>query len=163
MPTARPWPLLLVVALAACGGGDAAPSDSLAVIPAAPATPVVSAPPAGSAAAITGAIIEVRMVGDGKGYRFEPATVKAVPGDGIKFVVISGGPHEVAFDLAAVPPESRDQLRWNMPNSTEGRSPLLSHEQETWTVSLGSLAKGRYPFVSTPRVAQGMKGEIVIQ
>lgn len=178
-PTFRAVALLAALAAAtaatACGGGEPAPADSLSVdAPApAPATEPTGAPEAaptpgagaipGSPAPITGSIIEVRLVGDARGYRFEPAQITARPGDAVKFVVISGGPHEIAFDLGVVPEASRQQLQFNMPNATEGRSPLLVAPQEAYTVSLGALAPGTYPFVSTPRLPQGMKGEIRIQ
>lgn len=103
------------------------------------------------------------MIGDAKGYRFEPQHVTARAGDGVKFVVVSGAPHEIAFDLEAIRVEWRERLLLNMPNATNGRSPLLVGENETWTVSLGGLGPGKYPFVSTPRLPQGMKGEIEIQ
>lgn len=163
--------------LAACGGGDRAPADS-ATASAAPAASAASettavapedAPPPridvlpGSAAPITGAVHEVQMIGDAKGFRFEPSHITARPGDAVKFVVISGGPHEVAFDLDKVPPASREQLLINMPNSADGKSPLLSGTREAWTVSLGALSPGVYPFVSMPRLPQGMKGEIEIR
>lgn len=159
--------------LAACSGGEGGGADTAAAsatpaVPS-PATALPSSPSPrvplepGTAAAITGAIIEVKMIGDGAGYRFEPQHVTARQGDGVKFVVISGGPHEIAFDLDAVPQDSRDRLQWNMPNGTNGRSPLLVAENETWTVSLGGLKPGRYPFVSTPRLPQGMKGEIEVR
>lgn len=159
--------------LAACGGAETSTSDSAAaraalVVPSPPTgaveSPVLDVPvQPGMTAPITGAIIEVRMIGDAMGYRFVPQHVTAKPGDGVKFVVVSGGPHEIAFDLDAIPAESRDQLQMNMPNSTNGRSPLLISENETWTVSLGALKAGKYPFVSTPRLPQGMKGDIEIQ
>jgi plastocyanin len=170
---------LLLAAVAACGGGESAVSDSAAASgPAATdgaatraqATSSQAAAPEpgagaipGSPAPIVGSIIEVHMIGDARGYRFEPAQITAKPGDAVKFVVVSGGPHEVSFDLAAVPEASRQQLQFNMPNSTDGRSPLLVAPQEAYTVSLGGLAAGVYPFVSTPRLPQGMKGEIRIQ
>lgn len=168
--------VVATLALAACGGGENAAADSTqqttlppsaeqpksaSAAPEAPG-PAIDVIP-GTAAPITGAIIEVKLVGDAKGYRFEPQHITARAGDGVKFVVISGGPHEIAFDLNAVPPASRTQLQVNMPNSADGRSPLLSGVQETWTLSLGALAPGRYPFVSTPRLPQGMKGEIEIR
>lgn len=103
------------------------------------------------------------MIGDASGYRFEPARIVARPGDGIRFVVVSGGPHEVAFDLDRVPPGARSQLVANMPNGTDGHSPLLSVPSEAWMVSLTGLTPGVYPFVSTPRLPQGMKGEIEIR
>ena len=57
--------------LAACGGKteEAAPAaDSTAV--AAPAAEAAAAP-----AAVTGATVEVKMIGDAQGYRFEPANI----------------------------------------------------------------------------------------
>lgn len=162
--------------LVGCGSGETPAVDSVSTsaVPSAsqqsPAASVISdAPPPpvdaipGAAAQITGAIIEVRMIGDAKGYRFEPQHITAKTGDGVKFVVVSGGPHEIAFDLAAVPAESRNQLQMNMPNSASGRSPLLTGVQEAWTLSLGALTPGTYPFVSTPRIPHGMKGEIEIR
>lgn len=168
--------LALTFSLAACGNSEmreadsvlaatpnaaaAAPSaDSGAPASAAPATPIPSA----SAAPITGTIIEVRLIGDAKGYRFEPQHLVAKVGDGVKFVVMSGGPHEIAFDLDQVPAETRLQLLANMPNGNNGRSPLLSVPRETWTLSLGALKPGSYPFVSTPRLPQGMKGVLEVQ
>ncbi len=161
------------LSLTACGGREGSSSDSGSsaksadAVPPAAVTSEAAAPridvAPGTAVPITGAIIEVKMIGDTKGYRFEPQHVAARVGDGVKFVVISGGPHEIAFDLDAIPAESRTQLQINMPNSENGRSPLLTASQETWTVSLGGLKPGRYPFVSTPRLPQGMKGEIELQ
>ncbi|MBK6487567.1 MAG: hypothetical protein IPF98_11965 [Gemmatimonadetes bacterium] len=162
--------------LAGCGSGEtpAVDSASASATPSSSqqspvAAPIADAPSAqvgaipGAAAPITGAIIEVKLIGDAKGYRFEPQHIAAKAGDGVKFVVVSGGPHEIAFDLAAIPAESRNQLQMNMPNSANGRSPLLAGVQETWTLSLGALTPGTYPFVSTPRLPQGMTGEIEIR
>jgi len=175
------YPILVLGLLVACGGEPRAddrtadtaaaafPADSRDALEHAAAdsaamsasTPVLP-PPGGMAAPITGRIFEVRMIGDARGFRFEPAHVRAKPGDGVKFVVESGGPHEVTFDLDAVPQSTKLQLLVNMPNSASGRSPLLAAPREAWTVSLGGLAPGTYPFVSTPRLPQGMKGEIEI-
>lgn len=167
--------LALSLSLAACGSSETREADSiLATTPdaaAAPSaesgTPVAAAPatpiPAASAAPITGTIVEVKLIGDSKGYRFEPQHLVAKVGDGVKFVVMSGGPHEIAFDLDQVPAETKLQLLANMPNGSNGRSPLLSVPRETWTLSLGALKPGRYPYVSTPRLPQGMKGEIEVQ
>jgi plastocyanin len=167
---------LTILLLAACGRGDRAPADSAtadsrsaSAAPSTAAAPTPDAPPPqidvvpGTAAPITGAVHEVQMIGDAKGYRFEPSHITARAGDAVKFVVVSGGPHEIAFDLDKVPAESRSQLEFNMPNSANGKSPLLSGSREAWTVSLGALKPGLYPFVSTPRLPQGMKGEIEVR
>lgn len=148
--------------LTACGGSDSAPAAEQAATPA-PAAEASATSAAGSAAPITGTIHEVRMVGDEKGYRYEPATITVAPGDGIKFLMVSGGPHNIAFDAAVIPADVRGQLFANMPNSTDGSSPMMLNAGESWTLSLGSITAGTYPFICTPHLAMGMKGEIIVQ
>ena len=111
-----------LVLLGACGGGGETPATDTAT-PAAPVTPA----PTGTAAyaAPVGTIHEVRMVGDAAGFRYEPANITVKPGDGIKFINVSGGPHNVAFDPATIPADQKDQLFANMPNSMDGSSPLF--------------------------------------
>ncbi|MEP7347843.1 MAG: plastocyanin/azurin family copper-binding protein, partial [Gemmatimonadaceae bacterium] len=116
-----------------------------------------------SAAPITGKTHEIKMIGDAQGYRFEPANVTVKAGDGIKFVMVTGGPHNVAFDAATVPADSKDQLFANMPNAVDGSSPMMMNPNEAWTLSLGNIKPGKYPFHCTPHLAMNMKGEITVQ
>lgn len=151
-----------VVLLGACGGGesgDAAPDT--ATTAGAPATPAPTG--AVAAAPITGTTHEVRMVGDATGYRYEPANITVKPGDGIKFIMVSGQPHNVAFDPATIPADQKDQLFANMPNSMDGSSPMFVTPNEEWTLSLGNIAPGKYPFYCTPHLAMNMRGEITVQ
>ena len=148
-----------VVLLGACGGGET--KDAATDTPTPAATPTPSG--AVAAAPITGTIHVVNMVGDATGYRYEPATINAKPGDGIKFVMVSMGPHNVAFDPAVIPAEVKDQLFANMPNSQDGQSPILTDPNTDWTLSLGNIKPGKYPFYCTPHLAMNMKGEINIQ
>ena len=150
-------------ALSACGGGDSKPADTAAAMAPAAEVPAAPAATAGAAAPITGTIHEVKMVGDEKGYRFEPATIVAKAGDGIKFLMVSGGPHNIAFDPTMIVADSKDQLMANMPNSMDGSSPMMMTANEAWTLSLGNLKPGKYPFNCTPHLAMGMKGEIESQ
>src|SRR3979409_2541466 len=92
------------LALGACAGGEKEPADTthVAVDTTAAATTTTTGTStttsgAGTMAPITGKTHEVKMVGDAKGYRFEPANITVKQGDGIKFVVVTGGPHNVAF------------------------------------------------------------------
>src|SRR5687767_15100211 len=86
-------------ALVACGGGEkaadsaAAAGGDTAAAAATPAGPVTSAAGTATPAPPTGTIHEVKMLGDDKGYRFEPAELTVKAGDGVKFVMVSGGPH----------------------------------------------------------------------
>ncbi|HYS69871.1 MAG TPA: plastocyanin/azurin family copper-binding protein [Gemmatimonadaceae bacterium] len=118
-----------------------------------------------AAAPITGTTKTVNMVGDAKGYRFEPANITVKQGDGIKFVVLSGGPHNVAFDPATIPPDVKPQLDANMGSDKMGElsSALKTNNGESVTVSFGKIKPGQYPFHCTPHLALGMKGVITIQ
>ncbi|NUQ11091.1 MAG: hypothetical protein HUU26_02020 [Gemmatimonadaceae bacterium] len=151
-----------VVLLGACGGGE---SQNAATDSAASATPAVTPTPGAAVtmAPITGTIHEVKMTGDANGYRYEPASITAKPGDGIKFIMVSGGPHNVAFDPATLPAGQMAQLWANMgANSADGSSPMLVNANEEFTLSLGNLAPGKYPFHCTPHLAMNMRGELTI-
>jgi len=159
------------IALGACGGGgEKAAADSTATAAAAPkadsaatAAPAAAAP-AGTAAPITGQTVEVKMVGDDKGYRFEPADIKIKAGDGVKFVMVTGGPHNVAFDPATIPADVKPQLSANMPDQQgELSSPLEMNPNQTYTISFANIKPGTYPFHCTPHLAMGMKGTITVQ
>ena len=150
-----------VVLLGACGGGE---SQNAATDSTATAAPLTPAPTGGVAAvAATGKIHEVRMVGDAQGYRYEPANITVKPGDGIKFINATGGPHNVAFDPAAIPADQKDQLWANMPNAIDGSSPTFVTQDESWVLSLGNIKPGKYPFFCTPHLAMNMRGEITVQ
>jgi plastocyanin len=157
------------IVLGACGGGGDKTADSAAT--ATPATTdtaatAATATPAtpGTMAPITGTTHEVKMVGDDKGYRFEPADIKIKAGDGIKFTMVSGGPHNVAFDPATIPADVKGQLMANMPNQQgELSSPLFSNPNESYTISFANVKPGQYPYHCTPHLAMGMKGTITIE
>src|SRR5438128_883788 len=96
--------LASAVVLGACGGSEKSskPTDSATTSPAptttaAPATGSVAKAPA------TGKTWEVKMMGDGTTYKFEPANITIKAGDNVKWTFVSMGPHNVAFDPADVP------------------------------------------------------------
>lgn len=155
-----------VLVLGACSGGGEQKADSAAT-PAPDTTAQAAttpATPAGAAAAITGTTHEVKMVGDEKGYRFEPADITIKAGDGIKFTMVSGGPHNVAFDPATIPADVKPQLSANMPNQQgELSSPLFSNAGENYIISFANVKPGQYPYHCTPHLAMGMKGTITVQ
>src|SRR5207249_11840740 len=111
-----------ILTLGACAGGEKKPGDTthVAVDTSSTTTTTTAAGPSATTtpgttggattmAPITGATKTVNMVGDAKGYRFEPANVTVKQGDGIKFVGVSGGPHDVAFDPATIPGDGQAQ------------------------------------------------------
>lgn len=158
---------LALISAAALG---CAKTDKAADSTAADTTPVAApAPaPAGGTAAmapITGKTHEVKMIGDDKGFRFEPADVTVKAGDGIKFTMVSGGPHNVAFDAATLPAGQEAQLDANMGTDKTGTlsSGMKMNAGETVTVSFANIAPGAYPYHCTPHLAMGMKGVITVQ
>ncbi len=178
--------LASVFVLGACAGGDknaaktdsstamsstttttttpAATTDSSAAATSSPA----AAPAAGAAAAApaTGKTTEVKMEGDEKGYRFEPANITVKAGDAIKFTNVSGGPHNIGFDPAKVPAPVQAQLGANMPGDHSMgplESPLLLQPNESYTISFAKIPPGTYDIHCTPHLALGMKGVVTVQ
>jgi len=154
-----------VALVAACGGGEKPAATDTTKAPT-PAPAPGAAAPAGAVAPIaaTGDTVTVKMVGDDKGYRFEPAAITIKSGQPVKFVMVSGGPHNVAFDPTTVPADSKDQLNANMVGQmSELSSPLLMNPNEAYVVSFGGVKPGTYPFHCTPHLAMGMKGTITVQ
>jgi plastocyanin len=160
--------LASVAIVGACGGGgEAKKNDTTAAVPA-PSTPAPAAPaPAPGAVAkiaATGQTVTVKMIGDDKGYRFDPANITIKTGDAVKFVMVSGGPHNVSFDPAAVPADSKAQLDANMDSKTsELSSPPMMNPNEEYVISFGGVKPGKYDFHCTPHLAMGMKGTITVQ
>lgn len=165
-----------VIVLGACGGKkDNAAADSSAAgattttadttAPAAAgATDGAAAGGAAAAKPATGTTHEVKMLGDAQGYRFEPANVTVKAGDVIKFVNVSGGPHNAAFDPAAIPADVKPKLSANMPNQmSELAGPLLVNANEAYTISFAGIKPGADNYHSTPHLAMNMKAVITEQ
>ncbi len=160
------------ILLGACGGGEkneatSGDSANVAVAPApdgAMAAPGAAPATGGMAAAITGTTHTVNMVGDAQGYRFEPANITVKAGDGIKFVNVSGGPHNAAFNPGELPADVKAQLSANMPNQmSELSGPLLVNPNEEYTISFANVKPGAYNYHCTPHLAMNMKGVITVQ
>ncbi len=169
-----------VFTLGACAGGENKPGDTTHVaVDTSSATTTTTTTTTGGAtsttpgttggavamAPITGTTKTVNMVGDAKGYRFEPANFTVKQGDGVKFVVVSGGPHNVAFDPATIAPDVKPQLDANMGSDKMGElsSNMKMNPGESVTVSFAKIKPGQYPYHCTPPLALNMKGVITVQ
>jgi plastocyanin len=163
------------VALGACAGGDSKPADTTAVgvdtsaasagTVAGSTTPATGASGAATMAPITGTTHNVKMIGDAKGYRFEPANITVKQGDGIKFETVSGGPHNVAFDPATIPADVKAQLDANMGSDKMGElsSNMKMNPGDAVTISFANVKPGQYPYHCVPHLALNMKGVITVQ
>jgi len=157
--------LASMLVLAACAGGDTANNTTTDTSGAAPTT----TPPAGggqttAGTPVTGTMHEVRMVLDGQTYKFDPANLTIKQGDGVKWIMVSGGPHNVAFDPAKVPDDVEAVLSANMQNQMMPlSSPYMTQPDENYTISFAGVKPGTYDYVCTPHVMMGMTGKITVQ
>jgi plastocyanin len=166
--------------LGACGGGNknadttaaaaatttTAETSSTASAAAGNSASAAATPATGTATAapVTGTVHEVKMIGDEKGYRFEPSSITIKAGDGLKFTNVSGGPHNIAFDPSQIPAAAQAQLNANMPNTTSPLTgPLLTQPNETYTISFAKVPPGTYDGHCVPHMALGMKISITVQ
>src|SRR5687767_11978042 len=151
--------------LGACGGGDSnTQNDTAATATPAAGTETGAAGGTAAMAPITGTTHTVRMVGDAQGYRFDPAQLTIKAGDGVKWEMVSGGPHNVAFDPAKVPAAAKAQLMANMTNQMgELSSPMFMNVGESYTISFANIPAGTYDYVCTPHLMNGMTGTITVQ
>ncbi|MEO8560445.1 MAG: plastocyanin/azurin family copper-binding protein [bacterium] len=131
---------------------------------AAPATSAPAASGAATAAPATGATKEVKMIGDATGYKFEPANITVKEGDAIKFIMVSGGPHDVTFQNVTNA-AAKAQLDANMPGAKLGEltGPMLMAPNETYVISFAKVPPGKYDYICTPHAAMNMKGSVTVQ
>ena len=149
-------------ALSACGGGDKT-ADTSAATPAAGATTAAApAAPAVASTPATGKWHDVQMMGDEKGYKYEPAALTIKVGDGVRWTMVAGGPHNVQFENVAA--DAKSQIMANMPNQlTELGSPILINANEKYEMSFNGVKPGKYNYICTPHSANNMKGSITVQ
>jgi plastocyanin len=153
--------------LSACAGGDTPGDTTAAAAPESAGT--TSAAPAAAAPAVTGATHEVQMTFENGVYKFVPDKITVKAGDAIKFINVSGGPHNVHFKDEDTPDDMESIIARNMPAEAAGAQklgpmsgPLLTQPNETYTVSFADIKPGDYPFVCTPHEALGMKGTVTV-
>ena len=115
-------------------------------------------------AAAAGKTITVKMLGDAKGFRFEPGNITVSNGDVIKFVNISGGPHNVAFYPDKIPAAAKSALSAALPNQLSSMTgPFVTTPNGTYTMTFTKVLPGKYDYFCTPHLALGMKGVITVR
>lgn len=182
--------LVIVTTIAGCGRNDGnrstdtaqaiAPSDSQSSsVPAptmsgssteaTPAPAVTEAPATAPAKSITpagatGGVVDVQMLGDASGYRFTPTTITVKRGGRVRWTMVSGAPHNVAFWPDSIPPAAATKLGTNMPRTMAPLTgPFLMAQDETYEVSFAGLPAGTYRYFCTPHLALGMKGIVRVE
>jgi plastocyanin len=161
--------------LGACGGEQSATDSAAANAASATATPSTAtatpgttgaAPAAGAVAAapVTGTTHEVKMIGDASGYKYVPEKITVKSGDAIKYVMVSGAPHNVSFQ-GVTDAAIRAQFDANMPGQKMGEAngPMVMQPNESYTVSFGKIPPGTYEYVCVPHLAMNMKATVTVQ
>ena len=114
----------------------------------------------------TGTVHEIVLTrGEGEHtFGFVPARIVARPGDVLLFRVVSGSPHSVVFLEADMPPEAVRAWTAAMPRRVAPlTSPILIEAGLEYRIVVPEVAAGIYRFVSLPRLAYDMRGEVEVQ
>src|SRR6266850_2418236 len=131
-------PIVLLLLLLACGGekgGSAGAPATQAAAPAAPAAPVH----------------DVRMMLVNKKYRFDPATLSIKAGDMVRWINVSGGPHNVAFKKDKIPAGALDVLNASMKGRVlDLAGPYIKDSLAAYTVSFAGVPAGTYTYACLP-------------
>ncbi|HKA59099.1 MAG TPA: plastocyanin/azurin family copper-binding protein [Gemmatimonadales bacterium] len=123
-----------------------------------------AAPPAAGMAA-TGPVVEVKMTGNGSTVAaYEPSSITIAPGTTVRFVNVSGGPHNIAFWQDSIPSGGAAALNANMKNTVDNLSgAFLTSPNETYDVSFANAPTGTYKGYCVPHLTLGMKLTIKVQ
>jgi plastocyanin len=127
-------------------------------------TPSIAGSQSAARATGSGKTIDVKMIGDGTGYRFEPATVTVKAGDTVRWILVSGPPHNVAFWSDSVPKAAVVRLGRNMPKPMGPlMGPMFMKAGDSYSISFAGLPAGVYRYNCTPHMALGMKAVVRVE
>src|SRR5579862_1476203 len=130
------------------------------------ATLVLAAHPAPttSLGGAAGDTVTVKMIGSSSGYSFQPSTVQIKVGQSIKFVTVSGGPHNVTFDPQDIPDGAAPTLDQDMPRQqAKLTGPLVTNPDDSYTITFKGAKPGAYKFYCLPHQSLGMQGTIIVE
>ncbi len=105
------------------------------------------------------------MLMDNEGYRFEPSYLTVAEGDGVLFQMVSGVPHNVAFDEKFIPSNARAQLIANL-SQVGGRdlaAPVITVVDSSFVISTTGLPHGDYLFYCAPHRSLNMHGVLTVR
>ena len=143
---------VLALGALACGGGEKQAQQE---------TPAADQ----QAAAPAGPVVEVKMTGTGSTAAFEPAALTIAPGTTIRFINVSGGPHNVSFWGDSIPAGAAAVLNAAMAGRTMGdlAGMMVTAPNEAFDISFAGAPAGVYKGYCLPHLALGMKIDITVQ
>ncbi len=143
----------------ACGGGgssEAQAAETLAMAGSVAATFT-------SAGEVT--VHEVQMVlTDGGEYKYVPDKLTIKVGDTVRWINVSGGPHNVQFKAGTVPEGAQAVLNAAMANRIgDMNGQLLMAPNAAYEIDFTGAPVGEYPYVCTPHELLGMVAALTIE
>ena len=152
---------LAAFAIVACGGDKKSAASQAEAATPAPADVPAAAP----AAEPAGAVVEVKMTGNGTSVAaFEPNKLSIKPGTTVRFINVSGGPHNIAFYADSIPKGGAAVLKKGMPNAMgDLMGAFLTQPNEKYDVLFTGAPAGVYKGYCLPHVALGMHITITVQ
>lgn len=130
------------------------------------ATLVLAAHPAPTVRAhhAAGDTVTVKMIGSSNGYSFQPSMIRIKVGQSVKFVTVSGGPHNVTFDSQDIPDGAAAALDQDMPRQqAKLTGPLVPNPDDSYTITFKDAKPGPYKFYCLPHQSLGMQGTIIVE
>jgi plastocyanin len=106
---------------------------------------------------------DVKLIHHGDHYTFEPSHLTVHTGDLVKFTLVSGGPHNVAFDAGQIPDPAEQALAAGMPDQMAPLASNLLKDGDSYTISFAGVPAGSYPYFCMPHSGAGMKGSITVE
>src|SRR5579862_4427687 len=129
------------------------------------ATLVLASHPGPTVGAVVAAdTVTVKMIGSSSGYSFQSSMVRIKVGQSVKFVTVSGGPHNVTFDQADIPDGAASTLDQDMPRQqAKLTGPLVTNPDDSYTITFKGAKAGAYKFYCLPHQSLGMQGTIIVE
>ncbi|HEX9691602.1 MAG TPA: plastocyanin/azurin family copper-binding protein [Gemmatimonadales bacterium] len=144
-----------------CGGGaDQTPADTA---PAVTAQPAAEAPMAGNG---TVHEVEMELTADGQ-YVYEPASLTIKVGDTVRWLNVSGFPHNVAFYADQIP-EGAETFLTAVYAADAGKigpmsGRLMVQAGDVYEITFVGAPTGSYGYFCTPHEALGMKATLTVE
>src|SRR5207253_4907349 len=156
---------LAAFAIVACGGDKKSAASQAEAATPTPAAVPAAVPAAAPAAEPAGAVVEVKMTGNGTSVAaFEPSKLSIKAGTTVRFINVSGGPHNIAFYADSIPKGGAAVLKKGMPNAMgDLMGAFLTQPNEKYDVSFTGAPAGVYKGYCLPHVALGMHIAITVQ
>ena len=146
----------------ACSGGGNDQADTAVTSASEVPLSTVSATPATS----DGADHTVDMVLTAQGeYKFVPEALTIKTGDNVKWINVSGGPHNVKFAADGIPDGAAEVLsaamEGRMMTALEGM--LLLAPNAEYEISFAGAPAGEYAITCTPHTPLGMNSTLTVE